>query len=284
MIERSRIYSARAALVMALTICGVTVPGAGQCSAGILLYNDSLAQRPADQAWLTSADNSLLTGGTVTETVVAGVGVNLTTDQAVSAGYSSHTPFGLLKNAAFPVLNRTSGFSLGFELQLNDENHLSADRAGFSVLLLSSDSFGIELGFWKDQIWAQSDSPLFTHAEAISFDTTAGEIAYELAIQGNSYSLFGNSLLLLNGSLRNYSAFGGPPYTLSNYLFLGDNTSSAGADVTLGNVSLSTVPEPGLSGMIASLTAGVGLFFRRQRGLNRLPGSESSPENFKRLP
>lgn len=223
-------------------------------TAGIVLYDDSTSQLPGDQVWLAYASNGILTGGTATQTTVPGVGVTLATDNAVSAGYSNRTPFGLLKNAAFPVLDRSQGFALGFELQVNGENHSSTDRAGFSVILLSSDLRGIELGFWEDRIWAQSDSPLFTQAEFISFDTTASEVAYQLAIQGNSYSLSGNSSTLLTGGLRDYSSFGFP-YSLPNFLFLGDNTSSANANVTLGNISLSAVPEPAswvFLGMVAA--------------------------------
>ena len=57
-----------------------------------------------------------------------------------------------------------------------------------------------------------------------------------------------NNTLLLQGSLRDYSAFG-VPYSLRNYLFLGDDTSSAAANILLGEVILNTnepasVPAP----------------------------------------
>jgi hypothetical protein len=58
---------------------------------------------------------------------------------------------------------------------------------------------------------------------------------------------------VLSGGLRNYSAFSGPinPYILPNFVFLGDNTSSASATVELGPIVLQSdllsVPEPGLS-------------------------------------
>ena len=245
--------------LVALVIIGMFPASEQQCSADILLYDDSTSQRPGDQPWLAYAT----LGGTATETIVP-TGVTLATDNAASAGYSSHTPFGPLKNPAFPALNRVPGFALDFELKVNDENHSSLNRAGFSVLLLSSDSRGIELGFWEDEIWAQSDSPLFTHAESVSFNTTAAEVDYQLAIQGNGYSLFGNSSLLLSGSLRNYSSFGSPPYTLPNFLFLGDNTSSANANVTIGNISLSAVPEPSSLMLIAMSVAGVAIVTRRR--------------------
>lgn len=246
-------------LLVALAILGILPASEQQCAADILLYDDSTSQKPGDQSWLAYATF----GGTATETIVP-TGVTLATDNAAFAGYSSHTLLGLPKNPAFPVLNRVTGFALDFELKVNDENHVSPHRAGFSVLLLSSDSRGIELGFWEDEIWAQSASPLFTHAESVSFNTTTAEVEYQLAIQGNAYSLFGNSSLLLSGSLRDYSAFGGPPYTLQNFLFLGDNTSSANANVTIGNISLSAVPEPSSLMLIAITFAGVAIVARRR--------------------
>lgn len=237
-------------------------------AAGILLYDDSTSQRPGDQAWLAYASDGFLTGGTATQTIVPGVGVTLATDDAVSAGYSNRTPFGLLKNAAFPELNRSQGFAVDFQLRVNSESHNSPNRAGFSVILLSSDSRGIELGFWEDQIWAQADSPLFTHAESVSFNTTTAEVAYQLTVQGNSYFLAGNNSLLLTGGLRDYSSFGSP-YSLPNFLFLGDNTSSAGANVTLGSISLSAVPEPAVRGLMSIVAAASCVIRRRQRVSDR---------------
>ena len=92
---------------------------------------------------------------------------------------------------------------------------------------------------------------------------------YQLAIQGSGYSLFGNSALLLSGSLRDYSAFGGPPYTLTSFLFLGDNTSSANANVTLGNMSVSAVPEPCSLMFVALSFAGVAIVTRRRSGTHQ---------------
>ena len=221
----------------------------------ITLYDDTAGNTPGTQPWLLYADDNFR-GGTVTETAVTNVGVNLTTDNTVSAGYSNYQPiiyFPSLsitydfKNSGFPTLDRALGYSLSFELQINSETHVSNDRAGFSVILLGDDSLGIELGFWEDEIWAQDVG--FTHGEGTTmFDTTANEVLYELAILDSSYELFADNVSLLSGDLRDYSSFGAS-YSLSNYLFLGDDTSSAGADITLGEVILNpdkpvSVPEP----------------------------------------
>ena len=217
-------------------------------SATTTLYDDG-GGTPGSQPWLLYADDGILFGGSATESATAS-GVQLTTDAQVRGGYSNYLPSippftPLLKNDMFPVLERATGFSLEFQLQIASEAHTSDDRAGFSVIALSSDGLGIELGFWQDEIWAQSASPLFTHAEGVNFDTTAAEVGYRLTISGNSYELFANNISRLNGTLRDYSGFGGPPYTLGSYLFLGDDTTSAAATANLGRITVTTlVPEP----------------------------------------
>ncbi len=197
---------------------------------------------PANQPWLSYASS----GGSATQTEQTS-GVRLVTDLAASAGYSNYTPLAALKNGTFPSLNRTNGFELNFNLAVSSENHSSNDRAGFSVSLIGSDVRGIELGFWGNQIWAQESSPLFTHGETINFDTSV-QRDYRLRVQDNSYALFSGGNQLLSGSIRNYTAFGAPPYILPNFVFLGDNTTSAGADITLGAITLQSnlaaVPEP----------------------------------------
>lgn len=256
-----------------LTVAAVVVAiwAANSAQSAIVLFNDDVSQRPADQPWLTYFDDGAISGGTATESTVPGVGVRLATDDAVSAGYSNYLPSLTLKNPAFPVLDRHQGYTLNFELQMHSESHdLAGNRAGFSAIVLGNDSRGIELGFWSDRVWAQADLPLFTRAEEALFNTTSAEVEYRLSVFGNSYSLFANNAPLLSGSLRDYSAFGLPPYTLSNFLFLGDNTSSAGADFTLGTVELASVPEP--AGL--SLLAGVAVLWMVRRKTSR-PAAQS---------
>ncbi len=230
---------------------------------------------PANEAWLSYGNDALLSGGSATQNSVAG-GVELQTNLAVSAGYSNYLPVFSLKNNAFPALSRTDGFALDFRLQVQSENHTSADRAGFSVILLDQDHLGIELGFWENEIWAQSDNPLFTHAESAAVSTTSAH-DYRLEILGSGYTLFQSGTQVLAGSLRNYEAFSGPvdPYELPRFLYLGDNTSSAEASIVLGAVVLTTtlaaVPEPSLLIPLSLLLAGFCVHSRRQQ----LSGSAS---------
>jgi hypothetical protein len=131
------------------------------------------------------------------------------------------------------------------------------ERASASSCL-GNDPTDIELGFWGDEIWAQSDDPLFSRDESSSLDTTATEVYYELTIQEMSYLLTGDGLDLLTGPTRYYGDyFSGPvapdPYEVRNFLFLGDNTDSAYASFALGAVGLETdlpLPAPPAWGLL----------------------------------
>jgi hypothetical protein len=148
----------------------------------------------------------------------------------------------------FPILDRSAGFQLNFAIQVEDESHANNSRAGFSVILLGEDARGIELAFWRDEIWAQSDvntGGLFTHGEGTPFATTTGLTEYQLTIVGDTYSLTASAEPILTGPLRDYSKFEGfpDPYETPSFLFLGDNTTSAESRVRLSLVSI-TGTEP----------------------------------------
>lgn len=149
-----------------------------------------------------------------------------------------------LVNASFPTLNRTTGFTLSFKLALSFETS-AVNRAGFSVVLLGSDAKGIELGFKSDRIFAQSAT--LTEAESVTPAFSLSSLTdYRLTVQGEGYKLFANNSQILSGSLHNYQfnpATSSPPlpanpYTVSNLLFLGDNTDQGRATFTLGAVSI----------------------------------------------
>ena len=200
------------------------------------LFDDDAGTLPADQGWLFYGGVNDIQQNLTSE------GVRLTSDNGAQGGYSSHLPlFNIPTNPAWPVLDSNEGFTLFFELQLFDESHLYDARSGFSVLLFDANAFGVELSFWLDEIWVKDDDGAFSHAEGVFYDTTAALTSYALHLENGQYSLSADGSPLLNGSLRDYSAFG-TPYDLSSYLFLGDDTTSAGADVLLGNISLLTGP------------------------------------------
>ena len=153
-----------------------------------------------------------------------------------------------VNQSAMPTLNRATGFQLAFNLRLISENHANNDRAGFSLILLSEDLYGVETAFWENEIWVQEGngtSP-FTHAEGTTYNTTAALTTYTITIITDTYTLSANGTPLLSGILRQYTdwvppfAFVPDPYEQPNFVFLGDNTSSAGATMWLGDVSIET--------------------------------------------
>ncbi len=149
----------------------------------------------------------------------------------------------------YPPLDRATGYQVLFTIQVMSETHTSPDRAGFSLLVESSDRRGIELAFWTNEIWAQEggSSRPFTHAEGVTFTTTADLIAYRLSVMGNSYTLAANGSTVLTGPLRDYTVAPPPslplnPYTTANLIFLGDDTSAAQAKIKLRYAAVINAP------------------------------------------
>ncbi|MCV3212537.1 DUF4347 domain-containing protein [Plectonema radiosum NIES-515] len=218
----------------------------------IPLYTDRLGTAPASQNWLSftnvSGANQTLTPN--------GTNLNTTANNSIYAGYSNYTASTLV-NSNFPTLNRTSGYSLSFNMGLVAESRTNSDRAGFSVIAISSDGTkGIELGFQQlsltgGNIFAQGDgitanpggqtNSLFKAAENVSFNTNLAT-NYTLSVQGDSYHLFANGTDILTGPLRDYTRFTGSidPYETRNFIFLGDDTTSASGTFNLKQVVLQT--------------------------------------------
>ncbi|HIK43670.1 MAG TPA: hypothetical protein IGR64_02165 [Leptolyngbyaceae cyanobacterium M65_K2018_010] len=217
-----------------------------------VLFDGIWGQTPDQQGWLAYGTSS----SSATQTARSGF-TTLNTSTAARSGYSNYRPTqATLVNPAFPVLNRTNGYGLSFRLRINSESHSLdtngdglIDRAGFSLILLSSDRQGIELGFWPNEIWAQqggTGSLLFTHSPtARALFSTTTMVDYDLLVIGNTYYLSANQAVILQGVLQNYTAFnlagtGLPynPYTTPNFLFLGDNTSNGASTSDIARVSL----------------------------------------------
>lgn len=204
------------------------------CAPTLALYDGARGGTPDTQGLLYQAF-----GFAITQTFSDGVTIFDTTAQAGNRGGYTADP------ARIPVLDRTIGYTLTFGVQIISEAHTSDDRAGFSIIALGHDLKGIELGFWSDHIWAQeggSGDPLFTHDEDAAFATASGIVSYTLAIRGDTYALAANGTPILSGPLRDYTAFEGFPdvYETPDFIFLGDNTSSARARIALAAVSLTT--------------------------------------------
>lgn len=192
------------------------------------LYAGSKGSTPDAQGW-----GFLVTGGGQTPPGKTGM-VTLSTlgNNAFQGGYVRVAP---------AALNRQHGYTLGFVLQVVQERHAVPDRAGVDLIVIGSDDRGLELGFWQGHVWAQSDHPLFHHAEGAAWNT-ARLTHYALIVRGNGYRLSANGRLLLTGPLRDYRAFQGPinPYRTPNLIFLGDDTHAAAGELRLAHVSLQT--------------------------------------------
>jgi hypothetical protein len=223
------------ASVLACVLCSDRVR-----AAEIVLYDGATNQPPNSPTWNWTASEdggTLLTPATsVIRETAGGLTLLETTNPASDrAGYGK-----LLAPAV--NLDRAVGYTLRFEVQVLVEVHTSNDRAGFSILHTASDGRGLELGFWTNRVWAQNDSPLFTHGEEQPLDATDRQL-YTLTVLNNSYSLSSPDMATLTGPLRDYSSFG-LPYTLPNFLFLGDNTTSGEAATRIAFISVDVVPEP----------------------------------------
>ncbi|GAB4578514.1 MAG: hypothetical protein Fur0022_12490 [Anaerolineales bacterium] len=148
----------------------------------------------------------------------------------------------------FPILNHETGFQVDFTVQIGEEIHANNNRAGYSVILLGEDAKGIELAFWENEIWAQNDPAtggLFTHGEGVVF-TTTNFTTYQIIIVSNTYTLTADTLPILTGPVRDYSDFNGfpDPYETPNFLFIGDDTTSARARIRLTYVSITGTGQP----------------------------------------
>ncbi len=233
-------------VAVVLALGPVSAGAAVSSSATTVLYDGALGTQPEAQGFVFLD----LPSGAAARTWADGA--TLLNTLAFTNTYAGYTA----QSGLVPGLDRQAGYSVQFATQLLAESHAGSDRngdgvddrAGFSVTVLSTDTVGIELGFWTDRVWAQAGgSPpnLFTQAEGAAFDTTSTLISYTLAISGTAYTLWANSAPLLSGPLRDYTAFTGPldPYETPNLIFLGDNSASARASVRLAAVSVTTGPS-----------------------------------------
>ncbi|MCW3096429.1 MAG: putative exosortase interaction protein [Chthonomonadaceae bacterium] len=259
-------------------LCGLLLAAANAGFAqSFTLYDGTSGVTPDNATW---GWNYLSTGGSATKTAVGGVTtLDSTASDGISAGFSTvtsgrSTPF---------VLNNAAGYTVGFDIQVNSENHSNAnadknadglaDRSGVSLIVLGSDHKGVEMAFWQDEIWTQQDSPLFIHNTVSERDQGAGLTNllthYNLTVQGSSYSLSNaGGTVLLTGSLRDYFGNGAPslPYATPNFLFLGDDTTSANGSVGIGRVTVTlATPEPGVWTLLASGLIGTGLLWKRRK-------------------
>jgi hypothetical protein len=203
--------------------------------------------------------------GSVTPTAAGGVtNLDSTGNNAYQAGFGTVSPL---------ALNAATGYSLEFTAEILAESHSGNPvRAGFSVIVVGNDpTASIEIGFQDGRLFAQNDAPLFGNPAADS--NTAynpvgmGLVEYSLTIVGGGYTLLADDMVVLDGSLRDYTGLGLPPYTVPNTIFLGDDTSSAKASVNLSRVAIvnpSPVPVPATGYLFLTGVAGLVTAKRRR--------------------
>lgn len=243
-------------------------------AATIVLFNSAAGTGPDAQGWLAGA----ALPGTSISSNTTGTTVDTLLSNSLYAGYSNYTFVlgpgptispGSFVNALFPNLDRATGFTLHFVFQMNNQVNDGAngpDRAGFSITLLGSDKKGIEIGFRSSDIFSQS-GPGFTVGELNNSAGIASLLSnmttYQLTILGEVYTLSSGGNTLLTGAVRDYTSavgFASDGYRATNFLALGDNTTSARSSFTLQELSLTTdVPEPATFSLMAA-TALLGVY------------------------
>lgn len=221
---------------------GVLLAGLGAAGHAQILYDAQPGTLPTAQGWSFAA-----LPGTARQTHT-GSATRLDTRLPWTevAGYA------LQPN---PPLDRHTGFNLFLRFHLLEAQSTRPERAGFSVIVLDTERRGIELGFGAGEVFAQHDQPLFTRGESADFPFLSGPVEAVLSIRGDRYTLFLHRRPALSGPLRDYTAFQGFPdvYETPNFLFVGDNTTSAAALVDLMHVAQVRPPrlEPDPAGTLS---------------------------------
>ncbi len=188
-----------------------------------------------------------------TETYLPGdqaTNFDTTFDNSFQGGYTG------VSAPDFPTLDRVIGYTVSFSLEILSESFTNSQRAGFSVIVVSSDvgagvPSSVEIGFQANRVFAQADTPLFgapSAAESTFNPVGVGYVDYDLQVLGGGFNLFANGSSILSGSLQDYTAFGGfpDPYETPNFVFFGDDTTSAQADINFRSaaIEVNQTPEP----------------------------------------
>ena len=249
------------ASIVSMPVSGIVAGGIERVGAVTILYDGAAGTTPNSYT-STPYLNFGNMGGS--QTASGGVtNLDTSSSESVQAGYSNYNSSGLV-NSLFPVLDNNAGYTLSFTMKVNSQTNNGSNgdyRAGFSAIVLGSDKKGIELGFRNPNtntnipdIFSQNSATFNTSGER---NASLGGIlsnlsTYNLTILGNGYTLTNGGNTLLSGLLRDYTSAVGlltDVYRTPNFIFLGDNTISAGANVDIQSITLTTtdataVPEP----------------------------------------
>lgn len=208
----------------------------------VILYDGDLRSLPEDQGWIYRLEPPIRNQSR--QVLVEGaINLNTSRNPADRAGYFVRFPQMEPHPQAPEMLNRRQGYRIGFTLRLYSERRAAPNQAGFSLIVLSQDLLGIELGFGAGEVFARSAA--FGRAEenrALPFRIDKQYADFALDMRESEYRLSVNEQEILAGSLRNYSD-AGEPHTVPNLLFFGDNAESAGASVNLRRFWVDTEPS-----------------------------------------
>jgi PEP-CTERM motif len=279
-------------LIAGIAASGVLAGGSFDRVGAVTLYDGTLGGTPNSGSYLNFFSIPTLPAPTFNGS--NGVTLNTSFNEGIYAGYSNYNAsvvsnnvsIGGLVNPLFPVLDSAAGYTLSFKMQINSQTNNGPNgpnRAGFSALILDNNKKGIEIGFRNSDIFAQPDASfnsILPSEQKTGLGGVNGILAnpttYDLTVLGNNYTLSTGGNTLISGLLRDYTSAQGayaPIYNTANFLFLGDDTISAGASVNIQNITLNTnaaaVPEPSsLLGM--GLAIGFGATLKRKlRQTNR---------------
>jgi hypothetical protein len=248
-------------------------------AATTVLYDPALSvnSMPDQQGWQLGAFSPDLVVDTT-----AGVGsgvLNIDTMLDIDDyfGYFTHNPITGAALGSLPsyTLDRQTGFTLTFHAAIHDEDHSGPsgpNRGGFSVLFVSTDATkALEIAFRADQLFSYNSD--FTIGES-AVRNTAPMTRYDVVVLGDAYAMFADADFnapILTGALRDYTGFAGlsvpflgtvDPYEKPNMIFFGDDTTSARADVSVGPISVTVVPEPSTLALLACGLLAAGLVRR----------------------
>lgn len=236
----------RKMLLYAAPLVLLSVDGQAQ-----VLYDGSLESTMAVQGWVGAAlriDNPFASPSMNELQSLVDSGYRLKTNRyptedPLHAGdfniYAGHTWSGLTLDAA-------QGFTLSFTLEIKEEAHTSTNRAGYSVLVVSSDpTLSLEVAFWETRVWVYDyvigGGEDFVQGMGVDLDTTVAR-NYTLEVLGTGYSLSADGEALFSGDLEDYTPreTTPDPYETPNTVFFSDNTSRAWSDTVLYRVELLT--------------------------------------------
>ena len=213
----------------------------------VILYDGDLRSLPEDQGWIYRLEPPVRNQSRQVR-VDGAFNLNTGRNLADRAGYFIRLPQMETHPQASEILDRQRGYRIGFTLRILSERRAVPSQAGFSLIALSDDLLGIDLGFGAGEIFARTyELERAEENRALPFRIDTQYADFEMDIRENEYRLSANGEEILAGSLQNYSDVG-EPYTVPNLLFFGDNAESAGASVNLRRFWVDTepsAPQPG---------------------------------------